>query len=129
LKDNIVFKGRVSQEEVAMYMAESISLILSSRYEAFGLVLAEAMATGTPVIASRVGGIPHVVEDMKTGILVEPSDEQALAEKMMLILKDEDLRERLGRSGREVALRRFHPNVVARKTMKVYEEVISSRQG
>lgn len=129
LKDNIIFKGRVSQEEVATYMAGSMALILPSRYDAFGLVLAEAMATGTPVIATRVGGIPYIVEDGKTGFLVEPGDVDALAEKMLLLLQDRDLRQQMGQRGKLAAMRRFHPDVVARKTMEVYEKVIADWQG
>ena len=105
-------------------MAKSIALILPSNYDAFGLVLAEAMAVGTPVIATRVGGIPYVVKDGETGFLVEPGDVDTLAEKMMLLLEDRELRQRMGRRGKEEAMRRFHPEVVARKTMTVYKEVL-----
>jgi len=125
LELEIMFRGIVSQDKVASYMAGSVALILPSRYDAFGLVLAEAMATGTPVIASRVGGIPYVVDDGKTGLLFEPGDVVALAEKMMLLMKDKDLRRLMGQHGKQEAMKRFHPDVVARKTMEVYEKVIA----
>lgn len=128
LEHNIMFRGRVSQEEVASYMEESVALILPSRYDAFGLVLAEALATGTPVIASRVGGIPYVVENGKTGFLFETGDADVLAEKMMLLLQDRDLRRLMGQRGKQEAMQRFHPDVVARKTMEVYEKVIADWQ-
>ena len=124
LDNNIFFKGLVSQQEVAKYMAGSVAVILPSRYDAFGMVLSEAMATGTPVIASEVGGIPYVVDDGQTGFLVKSGDAATLAEKMLLLMENESLRRQLGRRGKEVALRRFHPNIVARKTMEVYETAL-----
>ena len=57
-------------------------------------------------------------------LLMQPGDADALAEKMLLLVENRDLRQRMGRRGKEEALRRFHPEVVARKTMSVYHEVL-----
>jgi glycosyltransferase involved in cell wall biosynthesis len=70
-------------------------------------VAIEALATGTPVIASRVGGIPEVVEDGKTGFLVSAGDENALAAKLRWILENPDKAHEIGERGREFATRLF----------------------
>jgi starch synthase len=77
-------------------------LVLPSRQEPFGTVLAEAMAVGTPVVATRVDGLPEVVEDGVTGELVEPDDPRALADAVLRVLADRD---RLGAAARERARR------------------------
>lgn len=77
-------------------------LVLPSRREGFGLVLAEAMAAGTPVVATRVGGIPELVEDGRTGVLVEPGDPAALARAILVVL---DRPEELARNARAAVAR------------------------
>jgi len=77
-------------------------LVLPSRQEPFGTVLAEAMNAGTPVVATRVGGVAEVVVDGVTGRLVEPGDVTALADAVVEVLEH---RERMGRAGRERARR------------------------
>jgi glycosyltransferase involved in cell wall biosynthesis len=91
-------------------------LVLPSRQEPFGTVLAEAMTVGTPVVATRVGGIPEVVEDGVTGRLVEPGDPPALAAAVLEVL---DRREAMGAAGRERA-RRFGAEAYADR----FEEIV-----
>ncbi len=124
LKDKVVYEGLKSQKEVADIIASSLAVVLPSRYDAFGLVLAEAMAVGTPVIATKVGGIPYVVRDGETGFLVEPRDVNTLTEKMLLLLQDEQLRGEMGQRGKEEAWQRFRPEVAAQRVMAVYKEVL-----
>jgi glycosyltransferase involved in cell wall biosynthesis len=92
-------------------------LVLPSRQEPFGTVLAEAMAVGTPVVATRVGGLPEVVDDGVTGALVAPGDTAALAAAVLAVL---ERREELGRAARERA-RRFHTKAVAEHVERVIE--------
>jgi len=126
LQSNIIIKGLEDPNMIPMVMSDATALILPSNYDAFGLVLAEAMAVGTPVIASRVGGIPYVVDDGKTGFLVEPGNAQALAEKILVLLENKSLREKMGEKAKDTALRRFHPSVVAKKHMDVYEAILKN---
>ena len=86
LRDRVVMTGRIEQGEVARWMAAADTLVLPSRNEGLGLVLIEAMACGTPCVASRVGGIPEVVRD-DTGILVPPDDPAALASALAQVLE------------------------------------------
>jgi glycosyltransferase involved in cell wall biosynthesis len=99
--------------------------VLPSEYEAFGLVLLESMAQGTPVIASRVGGIPEVVEDGKGGVLVTPGDVPRLTEAMDRLLGDDSWRDRLGEYGRAEIVPRYTWERLVDRLEAVYASVTS----
>jgi glycosyltransferase involved in cell wall biosynthesis len=94
--------------------------------ELLGLVALEAMASGTPVVASRVGGLAEVVEDGVTGFLVPPEDVGALHERLDQVLKDEALARRLGANGRERVLERFTWTRVAERCLEAYSPTLRS---
>lgn len=98
--------------------------VLPSLWEGFGLVLLEAMAAGRPVVASRVGAIPEVVLDGKTGYLVDPHDGSALADSMVRVLGDRALGRRLGEEGRRRVLNEFSPEKMVASTVGCYEDII-----
>lgn len=100
--------------------------VCPSVYEPLGIVNLEAMACGTPVVASRVGGIPEVVEDGVSGTLV-PVDEDfeaGLARALDAILGDPAAGRRMGEAGRVRAVREFGWDAVARRTVGLYEEIL-----
>jgi glycosyltransferase involved in cell wall biosynthesis len=86
---------------------DAVMTVLPSEYEAFGLVLLESLAQGTPVVASRVGGIPEVVEDGRSGLLVPPRNASALAEAIGRLWDDPALARRLGDAGRTEVVPKF----------------------
>ena len=88
-------------------IAASDLLILPSVAEAFGLVLAEALFLGTPVVATKVGGIPEIVSDGLDGILVPPADSDALADAIMELLNNDERRQRMAGAGRQKILTKF----------------------
>ena len=88
--------------------------------ELLGLVALEAMASGTPVIASHVGGLPEVVQDGVTGFLVPPGDVDALRERLDQLLRDPALAQRLGANARELVLERFTWAKVAERCLAAY---------
>jgi glycosyltransferase involved in cell wall biosynthesis len=92
--------------------------------ELLGLVVLEAMASGTPVICSRLGGLPEIVEHGVTGFLVAPGDVGELRERLTQVLGDRGLRERLGRNARERALERFTWAACAERCLRVYAELV-----
>jgi glycosyltransferase involved in cell wall biosynthesis len=96
----VTFVGEMPQKDLAARMASSRALVLPSYSEGLGRVLFEAMAVGTPVIGSEVGGIPDLIEDGVNGFLVAPGDEAELAARLTQILADDDLCTRLGMAGR-----------------------------
>ena len=91
--------------------------------EAFGIVLAEAMACGVPCVATRVGGAPDVVADDETGCLVPYGDADALAAKIRALLSDRALAARMGAAGRARALREFAWDAVVERTETLYREI------
>ncbi|MFL5835080.1 MAG: glycosyltransferase family 4 protein [Solirubrobacteraceae bacterium] len=96
--------------------------------ELLGLVALEAMASGTPVVCSRVGGLPEIVEDGVTGILVEPGDVGALRDALDRVLRDRSLADRLGRNGRERARERFTWDACAMRCLAAYDEVVGGQR-
>jgi glycosyltransferase involved in cell wall biosynthesis len=88
--------------------------------ELFGFTIAEAMAAGRPVIGTRTGGIPELIEDGVTGYLVEPGDVEAIAGRMLELAADPALRQRLGSAGRAAVARKFELKRNVRELLGVY---------
>jgi len=127
--NHVQFAGQVPDEELAALYRRASVCVLPSYYEAFGLVAAEAMAFGVPVVATSAGGLPEVVEDGVTGILVPPGDVRALAEAIVRVLDDPYLRQRMGKAGRSRVLSRFAVDRVVHETLAVYRQVQRPFQG
>lgn len=105
------------------FLAADAAVVPSGANEAFGLVNVEAMACGLPVVATRSGGMPEIVEDGVTGFLADPAHVKAdLSEKLGLLLRDEELRNRLGMNSRMRVEERFTWQRSAEAWMRVYEE-------
>ena len=105
------FLGPQPQDVLPLYYAAADATVLPSRYESFGMVALEAMACGSPVIASRVGGLTTTVRDGVTGFLVREGNVAALADRIDRLLGDPDLAWRLGREGVRWAARHRWPCV------------------
>ncbi len=103
---------------------EARVLVLPSEYEAFGLVLLEALAEGTPVVASRVGGIPEVVEEGKAGLLVPPRSPEELAQAIEALWNDRELAGRFGAYGRDQVVPRYSWDRLADRLSTLYREVV-----
>jgi glycosyltransferase involved in cell wall biosynthesis len=101
LAERVHFLGRRPHSEIPDLLRGFDLLAMPSRQEAWGVAAAEASATAMPVVATRVGGIPEVVVDGKTGLLVPPQDPPALAAAIRRLAGDRELRHRLGHAGRE----------------------------
>ena len=126
LSEMVCFLGSRAQETLPCYYSAAEVCVMPSLYESFGLVALEAMACGTPVVASRVGGLPYVVRDGETGLLVPDSDPAALAAALRRILTDSALRSRLGARAREFA-RGYSWQRVAREMLELYHQVLPVR--
>jgi starch synthase len=112
--------------EVIQLLTHAALFVCPSVYEPLGIVNLEAMACGTPVVASRVGGIPEVVDDGRTGVLVEVDDdfEAALARALDAVIGDPEGARRMGEAGRVRAVEEFGWDAVARRTVGLYEEIL-----
>jgi N-acetyl-alpha-D-glucosaminyl L-malate synthase BshA len=119
--DSVKFVGKQPQSQVRDYLSVADLLLLPSQSESFGLTALEAMACEVPVIATRVGGIPELVEDEGCGYLFEIGDVDGMAAASLRVLSEDAERERLGRRGREIAVSRF----TTEKIIPQYEELYS----
>lgn len=121
------FKGLRANDDVLRAMSSSVATIVPSRSESFGWVNIESMAMGTPVVASAVGGIVDVVEDGKSGFLVEPDDPAMLADKILAILQNPALRDELSRGARATFLERYDLTALASDQAEWLEQLTSDR--
>jgi len=133
LDGEVTFAGMAKREDVSSYLAAAdVVAVPSVHYAGFvdGLpnVALEAMAAGKPLVATRVGGLPDVVHDDLTGILVEERDPSALAAAIVRLANDPDLRNRLGENGRTAIRDSMNWDVVAERFESVYERVVRSQQ-
>ena len=122
----IIETGYVQEDQMPFYYSLADVLVLPSLLEGFGLPLVEAMACGTPVVATNVGSIPEVVGD--AGLLVPPGDHRALADCLNRLLRDGALRRRLGSRGRQRAETHFSRERMAGDTLAVYERFVAGRR-
>ena len=118
------FHGELPKEQVARMMGEADLFVLPSTHETFGAVLIEAMASGLPSVATRVGGVPEVLDDT-AGELVEPRDPAALAAAIERALARSFDSGELARRARE----RYGYDAFAAEWTSVYEELLASRRG
>jgi glycosyltransferase involved in cell wall biosynthesis len=120
--ENIIFAGQRS--DVYDIISACDVTAVPSLSEAFGRVIIEAMACGKPVVGSNVGGIPEIIEDGRTGILVQPKDEKALADALGSLISDRDLARSMGNSGKLRAERSFNIHGQVKEIEKVIDENI-----
>lgn len=124
LEDLVLFLGKRAQDTLPYYYSAAEVLIMPSHYESFGMVALEAMACGTPVVASQVGGLAFLVQDGLTGYVVPDGDPQALSERLRLLLMDSELRQRMGMQAAAYARQYAWENIVER-LLGVYSEVLT----
>jgi len=127
LQETVHFIGQLTRDQIMAELSRAACLFLPSFQENAPMVIAEAMAAGVPVVASRVGGIPWMVEDGKTGYLFDPHRLDEMVDRLKRLLMDGDLCRQMGQNARQVAEGRFRAEVVAQKTLKVYETALASR--
>lgn len=122
---HLFFTG--SRNDLPQLLNAADLLVLPSLTEGLGLVLLEAMAASLPVVATRVGGIPEVVVDGETGILVPPRDPAALAQAIEILLANPERARAMGAAGRERVRRFFTVEKMARSVMALYREELQRR--
>ena len=121
LLNRVKWLGQVRDDEMPMLIARSRAVVYPSLYEGFGFPPLEAMAIGTPVVASNRGSLPEILND--AALLVDPTDERALGEALEAVLTRTELRERLRNAGRQQA-HLYTWEKCATRTVEVYREVL-----
>ncbi len=125
IEDMVTFTGRIEEDELVTLYSSSEVAVVPSLYEGFGFPAAEAMACGTPVIASRAGALPEVVgENNEAGISVPPADSKAIANAIKKLLDNKQLRQKMGEAGVRRVEDHFNWRRAAEDTVKVYEELL-----
>jgi colanic acid/amylovoran biosynthesis glycosyltransferase len=133
LTDRVILQGKVPPEEMLSCYRQADVLAMPScirNQDADGIptVLIEAMAMEIPVVATRVSGIPELVVDGETGLLVAPDDAAALAEALARVFRDQDMARRLARAGREMMVSQFNGEASARQLRRLFDAAIQANQ-
>ena len=118
----VVFLGKRGQDTLPYYYSAAEVVVMPSLYESFGMVALEAMACGTPVIASEVGGLGYLVQNDRTGYTIPDSDPGVLCKKLSLLLGDAALREQMGSNAAEYALG-YDWEQIAAQLIEVYKDL------
>jgi D-inositol-3-phosphate glycosyltransferase len=125
LSDLVTFLGKKSQNSLPYYYSAAEVVVVPSQYESFGMVALEAMACGTPVVASQIGGLAYLVQDGITGFTVPVDEPDELARKLASILQDSSLHQRLSSQAVKVA-QDYAWEKIAQKLLVVYDELLTS---
>lgn len=127
IEDRVVFMGYVPDDLLPeIFKMADIFVLPSVSSEAFGIVVLEAMASGVPVIATDVGGIPEVLKENEAGLLIPPGNELELRKAIQKLLNNEELRKWYGINGRKAVEEKYSWDKVVVEIEKVYEEIISN---
>jgi glycosyltransferase involved in cell wall biosynthesis len=126
LDGSVSFSGLLSRSELADHHRRArVCVVPTVGNEVFGMAAAEALSSGVPVIASRVAGLPEVIEDGTTGLLVEPNDPAALADAMLCLIDNDGLRRSMALAARQRAISLFSWDVIAQDLLRMYVELES----
>ncbi|MGB9668857.1 MAG: glycosyltransferase [Anaerolineales bacterium] len=123
LKDLVIFLGNKSQDTLPYYYSAAEIVVMPSTYESFGMVALEAMACGTPVVASNVGGLAYLVKDEVTGFTVPVEEPETLATRINELISDKSLRNRMSEEAVKFAMN-YRWESIAQQIMAVYDDLI-----
>jgi len=127
LGERVTFAGYIPDDYLDTYYRNARVFVLPSKYEPFGMTVLEAMACGTPVVATGHGGLRHELTDRKDSLLVDPSDPAALSSAILEILNDGSLARRLREAGLRLVEERYSWQSIARQTLSFYEKYAAFR--
>jgi len=125
LRDLVTFLGKKNQDSLPYYYSAAEAVVVPSQYESFGMVALEAMACGTPVVASQIGGLAYLVQDGVTGFTVPVDEPLELANRLTSIIQDPILRDRMGKQAVQAA-QDYAWDKIASKLLVVYEEMLAN---
>ncbi|MFC1936804.1 glycosyltransferase [Chloroflexota bacterium] len=126
LHETVYFLGKQPQDKLPYYYSAADIMVMPSHYESFGMVALEAMACGTPVVASQVGGLAYLIQDGLTGFHVPDRDPEVLKKRLTAILDNEDLQKSMSSNAVGYA-KNYSWEIVARQVIDLYEELIESK--
>jgi len=121
---HISLPGPIPHQRVPLLLSQTDIFVMPSNNESFGVAAVEAQAMGVPVVATNVGGVPEAVTHGITGILVEPKSEQDLADAILTLIKNPDLRMQMGKAGRQHVLDKYDWNVNITAMQELYIDIL-----
>ena len=124
LENVVLFLGKRGQDTLPYYYSAAEVLIMPSHYESFGLVALEAMACGTPVVASQVGGLAFLVQDGETGYVVPDGDPEALCQRLTQLVQNAELRRQMGQQAADYA-HRYAWERIAERVINLYHDLLT----
>lgn len=127
IRECVEFAGRVPHERVEDYMNQAEVFVLSSLSEGFPVTILEAMACGLPVVATRVGGVPDIIKNGTNGYLVDTMNQEQIAEALLNLLQDKQLRKDISENNRE-GVRRYRWDAVAATLEGVYQKSLGTSE-
>jgi len=124
LQNSVHLLGNLSVKDIQFELSKAHCLAVPSFQENAPLSIAEAMAVGVPVVAARVGGIPEMVEEGKTGLLVDPYNTEDIADAICRILSDQSLANSMSQRAKQIGKSRFMASVLCRQTLQAYNDIL-----
>jgi len=124
IENFVIFLGKQDQHMLPYYYSSAEVVVMPSHYESFGMVALEAMACGTPVVASQVGGLAFLIRDGETGFVVPGNDIEGLSDRLIDLIKDKNLRKKLGTKSTEYA-QLYSWEIISSKIVEVYNQVLN----
>jgi len=118
--------GFADRNQLKEHLRQASLLVLPSHEENCPMSVLEAMAAGRPVVASKIGGVPDLIEEGETGCFCDPTDGASMSAAVERILTNPSLADEMGQRAKKRALSRFHPEVIARRHLEVYRELLST---
>ena len=124
IEKKICFLGRKNQEKLRYYYSASDIFVIPSYYEPFGMTVLEAMRCGTPIIASKVGGLSYIIQNRKTGIFFPPKNHKILAKKIIQVFENKEQRDNLTEQAEKVVKENYGWHKIASEISKLYQELL-----
>lgn len=119
------YGGMLGRDELRSQFEQADMLALPTHEDNCPMVVLEAMASGVPIMASKVGGVPDLIDGVRTGLFCDPCDPESFRVGVKRVLEDSEHAQRLASAAHDDAMRRFHPKVIARKHLETYREVLN----
>lgn len=127
---NFEFLGAIPSASVgAFYQSSRFIILCSTWFEGFPMILVEAMLHGKPVVCSRIGGLPEIVDDGKTGLLFEPGNSDELAQKIKYLWERPELCKQMGQAGQEKAMREYSSDRYYERLIDLYQRAVELGPG